>query len=355
MPVLAAAGIGAAGNIVSGIIGSSAASKAAKIQAANAQRVAGMATDAGNNASKLVNDATNQSQQGIDGGHTDAFNILQANQGGTSDLLKGLYGDQMNMLNPYQQAGTQGITSLMSMLAPGGDLTKQFDFQGKDLENEPGYQFQLQQGNKALQASAAARGALQSGGNLKAMSNYNQGLAGTSFQNAYNRALTTFQTNRSNTMQGLNTLIGVGQNANSQALQAGEFYGGTQSQNNEFYGGQMSNNDMLSAQLKANYGMQGAEYQGDTGLKAAQIAGNALTGGANAQAAGTVGSANAWNSAIGGVTNAAQLYSLQSMFPQRVDGSVPAGTPAGVPPGAMPQPWMPNPTLTPPYVGAYPG
>lgn len=337
MPLLAAAGIGAAGSIIGGFLGSNASKKAAQIQQQNAQRVAGMATDAATSGSQIV-----------DAAQGNAYNVLAGNQNGTGSLLAALYSGQMGMLNPYQAAGTQGITSLANMLQPGGELTQQFSFNPSDLENDPGYQFQLAQGQKALNASAAARGALVSGGALKAMSNYNQGLAGTSFQNAYNRALTTFQTNRSNTLQGLNMLIGAGQTANAEALQAGEFYGGTQSQNNEFYSGQQSNDEMIAAQLKAGYG-----------LTAAQIAGSALTGGANAQAAGTVGSANAWNGAIGGITNAAQLYGLSSMMAQPrsyVDGSVPAGTPTGVPPGAMPPPFAPSYTLPPaPYVPAYAG
>jgi hypothetical protein len=335
MSLLAASGIGAVGSIVGGLISSSAAKRAAQIQQQNATKVAGMATDASKNAQDLAGAATGQAQAGIDQGHTDANNILAANHGDTSALLSGLYDDQKSMLNPYQQAGQQGITSLSSMMAPGGDLTKQFSFDGKDLANEPGYQFQLDQGNKALQSSAAARGALQSGGNMKAMANYNQGLAGTSFGNAYNRALTTFQTNRNNTMQGLNTMIGAGQTANGQAIQAGEFYGGTQSQNNQFYSGQAANNDMNAEQLKAGYGMQGAEYQGNAGLTGAQIAGSALTGGANAQAAGVVGQGNAWNSAIGGVTNAAQYGSLMNMLsPSSGGGSYTPFNPASITPGA---------------------
>lgn len=47
----------------------------------------------------------------------------------------------------------------------------------------PGYQFQLQQGNNAINAAEAASGNLASGKQLTDLSNYNQGLAQTSYNN----------------------------------------------------------------------------------------------------------------------------------------------------------------------------
>ena len=61
-----------------------------------------------------------------------------------------------------------------------------------DMANDPGYQFRLDQGNKALQASAAARGTLLSGGTLKALDQYNQDYASGEYGNVYNRALQNF-------------------------------------------------------------------------------------------------------------------------------------------------------------------
>ena len=51
------------------------------------------------------------------------------------------------------------------------------------FNNNPGYQFQQQQGNNAINAQSAATG--QNGGNQSiALANYNQGLAGSTYQNA---------------------------------------------------------------------------------------------------------------------------------------------------------------------------
>lgn len=61
------------------------------------------------------------------------------------------------------------------------------------MENDPGYQFRLEQAKKALERSAAARGTLLTGGTAKALGRYMQDYASGEFQNVYNRALGTQQ------------------------------------------------------------------------------------------------------------------------------------------------------------------
>jgi hypothetical protein len=58
-----------------------------------------------------------------------------------------------------------------------------------DINNwkDPGYDFRLAQGMKALQGSAAASGGLLSGPTLKAITDYSQGAASQEYQNAFNR------------------------------------------------------------------------------------------------------------------------------------------------------------------------
>ena len=55
------------------------------------------------------------------------------------------------------------------------------------LQADPGYQFQLQQGNQALERSLAARGLGQSGAALKAAQEYGQGLANQTYNDYFNR------------------------------------------------------------------------------------------------------------------------------------------------------------------------
>lgn len=61
--------------------------------------------------------------------------------------------------------------------------------------NEPGYQFRLDQGQRALEASAAGRGVLNTGGTLKDLLQYGQDFASSEYNNVYNRKLNDYMTN----------------------------------------------------------------------------------------------------------------------------------------------------------------
>lgn len=54
---------------------------------------------------------------------------------------------------------------------------------------DPGYQFRLQEGQKALEQSASARGTLRTGGTWKDILNWGQGLASQEYGNVYGRRL----------------------------------------------------------------------------------------------------------------------------------------------------------------------
>jgi len=76
---------------------------------------------------------------------------------------------------------------------------------GATEQNDPGYQFRLQQGEKALQASAAARGNLLTGDTAKAIQGYGQDYASNEFQNLWNRALTQNQTQNATNLGAFQT------------------------------------------------------------------------------------------------------------------------------------------------------
>lgn len=81
--------------------------------------------------------------------------------------------------SPYNVAGTGATNSLGSRLAAG--------FQPGDLTKDPGYQFNLDQGTKAIDRSAAARGSLFSGATAKELQQFGQGLADNTYNKAYER------------------------------------------------------------------------------------------------------------------------------------------------------------------------
>lgn len=61
-----------------------------------------------------------------------------------------------------------------------------------DTTTDPSYQFRLDEGRKALEASASARGVLNTGGTLQDVLEYGQDMASEEYQNIFNRALATW-------------------------------------------------------------------------------------------------------------------------------------------------------------------
>lgn len=111
-----------------------------------------------------------------------------------------MYQQQRQDMEPWRQAGSAALTSLQ------GDFMK-------DWQKDPAYQFQLNEGNKAINAAASARGLGNSGATLKALTKYGQDYANTAYDQAYNR-----QYNR------LSSLAGLGSNASStNASNAGQY------------------------------------------------------------------------------------------------------------------------------------
>lgn len=99
---------------------------------------------------------------------------------------------------PYRQAGVSALGQIQSLLKDPSSITQQ-----------PDYQFGLNQGTRALDNSAAARGGLYSGQQLKASQRFGQDYAGTKLNESYNR---------------LASIAGIGQQANSQSANAGMNY-----------------------------------------------------------------------------------------------------------------------------------
>ena len=235
------------GDLIGGFLGSGAASSAAKVQQQGAQQ---------------------------------ALGISQQNQASANAAQQQATQQQTANAQPYLNLGSGGATSLASLLAPGGQLTQgfgAFDPNSVNPNSDPGYAFQQQQGLAALQNSAAARGGLLSTGTAKNLLGFSQGLASTEYQNAYNRALQSYQTNQNNFNTNNNNVYsrlmgaaGLGQNS--------------------------------SVNLNSNL-QQGAQNTGSIDLNAAQQQAQQVNNAAAARASGIIGSANAWSGALGGMFN----------------------------------------------------
>lgn len=110
-----------------------------------------------------------------------------------------------NATNAPQSGGYLGDSSDPAY----GSFAKPFDVSQFYNYADPGYSFQLQQGNQALQNSAAAGSGAMSGSAMKDLLKYNQDYAGTAYNDAFNR----YQTQQGNIFNRLYSLTSLGQNA----------------------------------------------------------------------------------------------------------------------------------------------
>ncbi len=183
--------VGGALSIGSALIGSSAAGKAARAQQEAAQRGV-----------TAIDSATQQGQE------------WQA---------------------PWRTAGTEAIGRLSDMSKPGYDYTM-----------SPDYQFQFGEGRRAVEGSAASKGLLMSGGNLKDLTRFGTGLAMQGIGDTFNRTATV-----------------------------------------------------------ANMGQQAATTSGQLGMQGAQSIADLYTQGGNAKASGYAGQAGAWGGALSNLSSLA--------------------------------------------------
>lgn len=153
------------------------------------------------------------------------------------DEMRRQFDISQNNQAPWLRAGQQALSQQQALMGLGGDTQAAMNA----LVNSPGYQNRLQQGQRGLDASLAARGGLGSGKALTAASDWNQNFASNEYGNRLNQ---------------LAGLSGTGQST------------------------------------AANLGNQGMNY--------AQGMGNIWQNAANAQGAAGIAGTNAWNSGITG-------------------------------------------------------
>lgn len=251
MPPLAImGGVGLAGSIGSALIGAHGAHEAADAQSAAAQQAAAYQKQQASNATGFQNAEWNQAQNGLDP-------WLAAGKGALGEL--------------------SGLTS-----TPGQGLLAGFDQKfnaptGATEQNDPGYQFRLQQGMSALNNTAAAKGNLLSANTLQSQQKFGQDYASNEYGNVYNRAMqdymnqfNIFNSNQSNQYNRLAGLAGAGQNA---------------------------------ANTLGQLGQGAANNIGNINMQSGQQVGQSLNNAGAAQASGYVGGANAWSQGLSGAAN----------------------------------------------------
>ena len=250
-------GLSAAGSVTSGILGSNAANNAAQLQAQAAQK-------------------------GI-------------------DLQSQIFGTQQQNQAPYIAAGANSLGQLLSGFQNGtfgpGSIPNAPQFGGgtfaaptaEQARATPGYQFTADQGTAGVLRGAAAAGGAISGGTLRALDQYNPGLADSTYNDVFNRSLSTYNAGLS---QYQAQLQGYG----------AQLQGQQQGFNQLFAPAQLGENAVAS--INNTGSVQGANIANLIGQQ-----GNAL-------ASGVVGSANQLNGAISnGANSIGQALTLSQLIP----------------------------------------
>lgn len=264
--LLIGGGLSAAGSIAGASINSSAASNATSQQVAEQQQ--GLAIQ----------------QQEFNQNQANQQPFVSAGQGSIQQILTSL------------QNGTFGPGSIPQFTLP----TLQ------QAEQTPGYQFNLEQGNKGILQGAAASGGAFSGGTLKALAGYDQGLASTTYQQQVGNALTQYQALLTGQQQGYNQIANV-----------------------------------------ASLGENAAANAGNAGVASTAQIGNTLSNIGATQAAGTVAGANAISGGINGVANVGSLLGLYNAFQNQQPQQPSYGGGQNLPPSygngtvATPLPYIP--------------
>ncbi len=136
-----------------------------------------------------------------------------------ADRTMAQYQQARTDLKPYSDIGAAGVGRLSDLMglsgnanvAGYGDLTRNFSM--ADFQADPGYQFRFDEGMKALQRSASAKGGVFSGAAGKALQTFGQNIASDEYQRAFDR----YNDNQSTLFNRLSGVTNIGQNAvNSQ-------------------------------------------------------------------------------------------------------------------------------------------
>lgn len=142
---------------------------------------------------------------------------------GSQDASKRAVDAQNNASNRASEYNEQGYQRGAELLNPYiKDGQAAYDkLKSGDFQLDPGYQFRLSEGQKAINNAASARGMYGSGAAMKQLARYRQDYASGEYQNAWNRqnTLANYGFNASQSLA--NNASGFASNASNNAISMG--------------------------------------------------------------------------------------------------------------------------------------
>lgn len=149
-------------------------------------RLSGLSTALGQDINQTRGDIQNAltgAQRGVENTYRQGMTDITRRNANAEAGIQGLvrdYGTQSRELTqPYRQAGVEGIEALRNV--------------GQNFRADPGYEFRRSEGNRGIEGSFAAQGGALSGNALRALNEFNSGLASQEYNNYFNRDLSRAQ------------------------------------------------------------------------------------------------------------------------------------------------------------------
>lgn len=121
---------------------------------------------------------------------------------------------------PWREKGVEALNFLSPITQQPMD-----EFQLGEFEASPGYQFRTEEGQKGVENYLSARGMARSGRGIKEIERFRQGTAADEYTNFFNRQLTQYQqkqADKQNYLANLMNVAGLGQSATNTAVGAGQ-------------------------------------------------------------------------------------------------------------------------------------
>jgi hypothetical protein len=255
---------------------------------------AGAATQAGQQLSMADQQAANM----LAGGYTAAAGQQVAGMNQAIGTAGNVLAQQTALQQPYIGAGTQALDTLSKGLLPGGQFNRGFTM--ADAQNMPAYQFALEQGKQAIDASAARGGTQLSSNNINSLTTFAEGTAAQYQQQAFNQWLA--QNNL--TLGGLQNMVHTGQVSASQLQNALQQYGVSAETIQQNIGAAQGAGTLGAAKAVSTGITNSAQDLAKQNSLAAGFTGQGILGAGQSLAAGQVGSAGYTAGGITGAANA---------------------------------------------------
>lgn len=236
--------------------------------AVSASQQAGAARDAARGQQEAADQATQLQREMWEQGRQDIQPWRQAGIRGLRQF------EQLARQGPPQMGLFRGVPALNAAAYAFRPPTE------ADMLRDPGYQFRMQQGQQALERSAAARGGLLSGGFARNLTDYAQGVGSQEYGNVYQRKMGENQLRYGRALTR-------NQSAYERALQQ------YQTRYNAGLGTWKA--QLAPWQTLAGGGQQAGEYGANLGANYASQIGSILQANANAQGAAGMQQANIWS------------------------------------------------------------